>query len=284
MTAPTAPTTPRKGTTAGDAGRRVTFPRLVRSELIKLVSVRSTVWSLSVAVVVLVGFAALMAYGITEQVRAAGGVPGAEMGLDLSTGVGATAAVFGVFLGQLVFVVLGVLAIGSEYSTGMIRSTLTAAPTRVPALAAKTLVYGTVAFLVAAVSMVVAFVVAQPLLASEGLDSTFGDTHVARMLLGGALYLATMTVFSLAVGTVVRSTAAGISVVVALVLILPIFLPLIPWQWIKDAAAYLPNAAESVFSVPGYNSFSPWEGYAVLLVWTAVAATAAVVLLRRRDA
>ena len=261
-------------TTTVDAKFNVTFPRLLRSETIKFFTVPSTVWSLSVAVVLLVGFAAIMAAAAkSEDVFGATGVP-----------VGAMAPVVGVYFAQLVYVVLGVLSIGSEYSTGMIRSTLSAAPTRVPALLAKTLVLGVASFVVALVSVLIAFALVQTILSSTTLGTSLSDPHVARMLVGAALYLSFLAMFSLAVGAIVRNTAAGISIVVGLLLILPTFLPLIPWQPLKDLVKYLPSVGDSVFSPPGMTVQSTWAGFAILAAWTVVAMVVAAVLLKRRDA
>ena len=252
----------------------VTFPRLLRSETIKFFTVRSTLWSLSVAVVLVVGFAAIMAAAAkSEDIFGATGVP-----------VGAMAPVVGVYFAQLVYVVLGVIGIGSEYSTGMIRSTLSAAPTRVPALLAKTLVLGVASFLISLVSVLIAFAVVQAMLSSTTLGARLSDAHVGRMLVGAALYLSFLTMFSLAVGAIVRSTAAGISIIVGLLLILPTFLPLIPWQPLKDLVRYLPSVGDSVFSPPGMTAQSTWAGFAILVAWTVVALVVAAVLFKRRDA
>ena len=252
----------------------VTFPRLLRSETIKFFTVRSTLWSLSVAVVLMVGFAAIMAFAAkSEDVFGATGVP-----------VGAMAPVVGVYFSQLVYVVLGVIGIGSEYSTGMIRSTFSAAPRRVPALLAKTVVLGAATFLVSLASALVAFTVVQAILSSTTLSASLSDPHVGRMLVGAALYLAFLTMFSLAVGAIVRNTAAGISIIVGLLLILPTFLPIIPWQPLKDLVKYLPSVGDSVFSPPGLSVHSTWVGFAILVAWTVAATVVAAVLLKRRDA
>ena len=111
---------------------RVTFPRVLRSEWIKLRSLRSTVWSFAIVIAVSAGLALLMGLGIPA---ADGAVPA-----DTQTTLVLQASLFGVFFGQLVIAVLGVLVISGEYSTGMIRSTLTAVPRRLPALWAKAVV------------------------------------------------------------------------------------------------------------------------------------------------
>ena len=265
--------------TAATAGQppgelNVTFPRLLRSETVKFFTVRSTFWVLSIAVVLIIGSAAILAVASkTEDVFGDTGVP-----------AGAMAPVGGVFFPRLVYVVLGVIAIGSEYATGMIRSTLMAAPTRTPALMAKTVVVGVASFLVSFASVLVAFAVVQAILSSTTLGAHLGDPQVLRMLVGAALYLSFLTMLSLAIGAIVRNTAAGISVIIGLLLILPTFLPIIPWQPLEDLVTYLPSAGDSVFSPEGTGVHSTWVGFAILVAWTVVATALATVLLKRRDA
>lgn len=253
---------------------KVTFPRLFKSEAIKLTTVRSTIWSLAVAVFIIVGLAALMSLALRSQE-----IP--ELGSTL--GLGATVATFGIGFGQLVIVVLGVISIGSEYSTGMIRSTFSAAPTRIPALLAKMLVLTVVAFLTSALALFAAFFVAQSILPSVHRAS-LGDPQVLRMLVGGALFLGVMAAFSVAVGAIVRNTAAGISIIVGLVLILPGLLTAIPWEWVKTLGRYLPDSGMAVFSEAGTLSHEPWTGFGILVAWTVVTTAVAAVLLKRRDA
>ncbi|SDC91421.1 ABC-2 type transport system permease protein [Sanguibacter gelidistatuariae] len=251
----------------------VTFPRLLRSELIKFLTVRSTLWSLSVAVVLVIGFGAIMASASKSQDAFGDGVS-----------VGAMAPIVGVYFAQLVYVVLGVIGIGSEYSTGMIRSTLSAAPTRTPALLAKTVVLGIASFVVSFVSIVVAFFLVQAILSSTDHAASLGDPHVLRMLVGAALYLSFMTMFSLSIGAIVRNTAAGISIVVGLLLILPTFLPIIPWKPLKEIVKYLPGVGDAVMLPPGQSTHTAWVGFAILAAWTVVGTIVAAVLLKRRDA
>lgn len=264
----TAATTPK------DERYKVTFPRLVKSEIIKLTTVRSTVWSLAVMVFIVLGFAALMSFALRSQDIS-------DFGSDLP--LGASVATFGISFGQLVIVVLGVISIGSEYSTGMIRSTLSAAPARIPALLAKMLVIAIVSFVVSLVALFAAFFIAQAILPSTQTAS-LGDPQVLRMIVGGALFLAVMSMFAVAVGAIVRNTAAGISIIVGLVLILPGILVSIPWEWVKTIGRYLPDAGMSVFSEEGSMYHGTWTGFGILVIWTVAAAIVASILLKRRDA
>ena len=265
----------RTGATTPKTDRyKVTFPRLVKSEVIKLTTVRSTIWSLAVAVVIILGFAALMSFALRSQDIS-------DFGSDLP--LGASVATFGISFGQLVIVVLGVISIGSEYSTGMIRSTLSAAPTRVPALLAKMLVLSVVSFVVSLVALLGAFFLAQAILPASQTAS-LGDPQVLRMILGGALFLAVMSMFAVSVGAIVRNTAAGISIIVGLVLILPGILVSIPWEWVKTIGRYLPDAGASVFAEEGTMYHGVWTGFGILVLWTVVTTVLAAVLIKRRDA
>lgn len=272
----TATLTRSEATSAAPSRFNVTFPRLLRSEVIKLTTVRSTVWSLSVSVVIILGFSAIMAFASKNQDVFGPG----------EVGLGVMAAVIGVYFAQLVYVVLGVIGIGSEYSTGMIRSTLSAAPARIPALLAKLVVVGVVSFVVSLASLFAAFFLVQAVLSSTDLGASLGDPQALRILVGAALYVAVMAMFSLSVGAIVRNTAAGIAIIVGLLLILPTFLPLIPWQFLKDLTTYLPSEGMSIFLPSGDQgaAHSVGGGFAILLAWMVVSTVVAAVLLKRRDA
>ncbi|MDH6238289.1 ABC transporter permease [Cryobacterium sp. CG_9.6] len=265
-------------------GSGLSFVGLMRSEWIKLWSVRSTVWLLSVAVVVSLGMAAVTAWATTLQISSMGGPS------DLSTlpaadqaGIILQASTFGVFFGQLIVAVLGVLVISGEYSTGMIMSTLTAVPRRLGALAAKGVVLFAVTFLVGVVSTVGSFLVATPMLAGLGLSSSLLDPAISLPLLGASLYLALVAVFALGIGTVVRSAAFGISAALGTLLVLPIGLSMIPAPWATDVSPYLlSNAGTSLFSTTA--GMEPGQGVLVVLGWVVASVGVAAVLLKKHDA
>ena len=147
----TSPVTPTRGPAEEAAGHRAGFVNLMRAEWTKIRSVRSTVWTLVVFVVVCIGFTALISwltethwYGPKAPARDARAISD-PVGFILGTGIG---------LGQLAICVLGVLVITSEYSTGVIRASLLAVPRRIPVLAAKAMVF---AVLLLVVTEIVAF-------------------------------------------------------------------------------------------------------------------------------
>lgn len=256
----------------------VTFGRLVRSEWIKLWTVRSTWWVLPITIVAQAGIAWMIAYFGTQQIE--NGTAGADMGR-----FGAGELVGGIQFAQLAICVLAVLTITGEYSTGMIRSTLTAAPARVPALLAKGLVTVVVAFVTGIVGTVASWVVTYPVLsASTRVDLSLAENQ--RILLGAPLYLAAIALLAFAIGAMLRHSAGALATVLGLLLVVEGVLSMIPWSFFKTISPYLPMSAGSQVVQSGNPDavLGPWQGYGVLVAWGVVALTAAALLLRRRDA
>lgn len=261
------------------SGSGLSFAGLLRSEWIKLRTVRSTLWSYATVILISIGMAALMA--------ASFGAGGSQIPADAQVAFVSQAATFGVFFGQLVVAVLGVLAISGEYTTGMIRSSATAAPRRLPMLAAKAVVLLVCTFVVGLVSTVASYLVASPILAGTGVSASITDPDLFLPLLGGALYLALVSVFALGNGAILRSSAGGIAAALGILLLLPIALLMIPADWAADPMPYLISTAG--LGIFGLNAFGPplaevWQNVLVVLGWVAVSLGGAGVLLRRRDA
>jgi len=262
-----------------DPGIRLSFWHLVSSEWIKLRSLRSTESAYIIIIVMSIGMALLMAGNITGPASPEQAIPH-EAQARLIAGT----TVFGVYFGQLVVVVLGVLVISGEYTTGMIRSTLTAAPKRLPALWAKGLVLFVTTFVVGLISTVGAILAVMPILAGQGITASLLDPDVYQPALNGALYLALLSAFGLGVGTMLRSSAGGIAVALGVLLLLPTLWMLIPYDWARDATAYLlPNAGADFFGA-GDNGLEYWQSLLVILAWIAVSLAGAAALLKRRDA
>jgi ABC-2 type transport system permease protein len=260
-------------------GPGVSFAGLLRSEWIKLRSVRSTVWSYATVIVISLGMAAVMS--------ASSGFGGEQIPAAAQPAIVAQAATFGIFFGQLVVAALGVLAISGEYSTGMIRSSLTAAPTRLPMLAAKAVVLFVCTFAVGVLSTVGSYLVAAPIMAGLGITAGITDPDLVLPLLGGALYLAMVSVFALGIGAILRSSAGGIAAALGAILLLPIAFIMIPAQWALDVSPFLIlNAGLALFGLNGFTSatFETWQNVLIVLGWVIAALAAAAVLLRRRDA
>lgn len=261
----------------------VTFFGVLKAEWIKFFSVRSSIWVMAVSVVVMVGFALLMAVGMSFGADVAVQESGEPLPLDSTVGI--MVATFGYSIGQIVFVVLGVMRISGEYSTGQIRSTLAAVPTRLPVLAAKALVVGIASFVVGALTTAITILVTTPILEPHGIAIDLSLAQAQRAVLGVPLYLCAMALFSLAVGAMLRHTAAGIAAVVGVIMVLPI-IGQIDLAIIRDIAPYLPSTAGELIINGDLldGPLTPWQGYLVLLGWVAAAMIAAAVLLRGRDA
>ena len=256
------------------AGSGLSFGGELRSEWIKLRTVRSTVWSYATVIVISLGLALLMSSTITLE----GTAPRSE---QVSWMIQVSA--FGIVFGQLVVAVLGVLSISGEYSTGMVRSSLTAVPRRVPVLAAKAIVLFVCTYVVGLVSVVGSYLVAMPLMAGQGVSVSLTDPDLLLPLLTAALYLSLIAVFGLGVGTILRSGAGGIAATLGIILLLPTVLQVIPAPWVADVLPYvLSNAGTASFALNG--SMEPWQNILIVLAWVAVVLAGAGALLKRRDA
>ena len=283
LTSPVAGTAPRTGTT-------LTFPGVLRSEWIKLRSLRSTIWSYLILVVLALGMALLMSLSFVSGGGPAGEADAAALSSEAQAGLLVQASTFGAFFGQLVVAVLGVLVITGEYSTGMIRSTLAAVPTRLPALAAKAVVLFAVTFVMATISAVGAFFVASAVFAGSDVAANLLDADVILPILGSALYLGLVALFALGVGTMLRSSAGGIATVVGVLLVLPLVLQMIPADWVADVLPYvLSTAGVGMFSDASAASAAAeatpfWENLVIVLGWVGASIAGAAVLLKRRDA
>ena len=258
------------------------FRRILSSEWTKLRSVRSTTWSLLLLVVLTLGFTVLVT-ALTmsqwsksdpqEQAR----IVADPVGLILGAGFQ---------LSQLTICVLGVLFIASEYSTGAIRASLLAVPKRTPMLAAKCVVFAVVVFVVGEVVAFPTFFIGAAIVHKKAPVS-LSDPGVLRAVIGAGLYLAVLGLFALAIGALVRHTAGGITGVIGFVLVLAPLAQLLPGSAGKHVHAYLPSEAGRLIAQATQSSndlLSPWQGFGVFCLWTAVLLGVAAWLLNRRDA
>lgn len=270
--------------TAGiPANARVTFLRELRSEWIKFFAVRSTPWILGVTVLVMVGIAALGAWStafiLDNPDIPAEGVPGAA-------DAAAQSAASGYVMAQIVVAVLGVMIISGEYSTGQIRSSLAAVPARLPVLAAKGVVVALSAFVTGAVGVALGALVTIPFLSPYDVSLDLGREGTVQTLIGAPLYLVAVALFALGVGAILRSTAGGIAVAVLLYFVIPLIWPNLSPDFFQDTAPYLPSLAGDrlIAGADPDAVLTPWQGYGVMLGWSALALLGGGVLLKRRDA
>jgi len=256
----------------------VRFTGVLASEWTKLRSLRSTVWSLIAAVGMLVGFGLLFSWGVVSRWDRIG----ARERLTFDP---TRISLGGVFLAQLAIGVLGVLIIGGEFSTGMIRASLAAVPKRLPVLWGKAVVFGAVALVLMTVASLAAFEVAQGVLSGKGIATSLGADGVLRAVLGAALFLTWVALFGLALGTILRNSAAAISTLVGVLLVVPILMNFLPSDWRDHIDRWLPSSAgASLMAVhPTDAQLAPGIAGIVLLVYLVVSFAAAAVLLLRRD-
>jgi ABC-2 type transport system permease protein len=257
--------------------KRVTTPRVVRMEWIKFWSLRSTVYTLAITVLLVVGFGALIA-----SVAGSGDGPGPD-GLADPTAI----SLGGVTLAALAMATLGVLISAGEYATGTIRATLAAVPARLPVLGGKATVFATATFGFMFAAVIAAFQTGQAILSSRGLaTAALSDPGVLGAVTGAAVYLTGAGLIGLAVGALLRNNAAAITTVVAGLFLIPGLFQLLPQSWNDTVAPYLPsNAANAFMSVQSTgDTLSAGVGLAVFAGYIAVLLGAAAVLLKRRDA
>jgi ABC-type transport system involved in multi-copper enzyme maturation permease subunit len=257
------------------------FGRLLTGEWTKLRTVRSTVWSFVALVVSVIGFTALFTFLTVQQWPQMNASDRAQAQLNPVPQILGS----GLFLGQLAICVLGVLVATSEYSTGMIRSTLLASPHRLRTLAAKCIVF-TIPVLVAGEALSFAsYEIGKSVLASK-VHTSLSDPHVTRAVVGEGLYLGLLGLFALAIGQLIRHTAGAITTVIALVLVLVPLAGLLPGSIGKHVSAYLPtNAGQQIMQIfPKDQILTAWQGFGIFALWTAALLALASWLLVTRDA
>lgn len=254
----------------------VTLPRVIRSEWIKLRSVRSTVVTLG-----LTG-AAVIAIGVLVSMLS-NGAPIAAEGEGIYDPAGNS--LFGATLAQLVLGVLGALVFTSEYSTGLIRTTLTAVPRRLPVLWAKGIVVAAAAFATMVASLLVAFFVGQAVYGGGGPSASLSDPGVLRAVLAAALFPTAIAVMGVAFGALMRHTATAIGILVAILFVVPVLFETLGGVW-GDATEYLPGEAGQamITVVKDSGEMSPGTALLVLIGWIGALFAAGTIALKRRDA
>ena len=255
---------------------RVTQTRVLLSEWTKFRSLRSTVTTLLAAVVLMVGLGAMFA-AITAG-QATGFEPGATA---IST------SLTGTFFAQLAIGVLGVLLISGEYSTGMIRSSLTVVPRRLPMLWGKIAVFTGVVLLTMLPASLLSFFVGQALLNGQNLATSLTEPGALGAVMGAALYVTVAGMTALALGALLRNTAAAITTFVAVFFVIPPLTLLLPASVSEHFVRYLPSTIGGVLtgsSSATADPLAPWTGFAVLCGCAVILIGIAAWRLRRVDA
>jgi ABC-type transport system involved in multi-copper enzyme maturation permease subunit len=286
----------------GRAGMR----GVLASEFTKLRSVRSTYWTIGSLLIVSAGLAAAIAAGTGADLH---NNPGDKAGFD------ATQVSLGAFfyLGQLIIAVLGAMAITSEYSTGMIRTSLTAMPRRGTVYLSKLLAFTGVALVISLVTSFVAFFIGQAVLSGSGVSASLfhsttvpmaaqvsprGTTlsgsfvvtssDVLTAVIGTALFVTAGAVIAFGLGAIIRHTAGAIASAIGLLFVLPVIIQLLPHTWRWDLMRFFPDAAGRVLSAtvgpPIDHLWSAWPQFAVTAIWALVLVGVGAYLFRKRDA
>ncbi|MGW8884098.1 ABC transporter permease subunit [Streptomyces sp. NPDC055749] len=253
--------------------RRASLGDAIASEWTKIRSVRSTMWTLGVMIVLLLGIGLLSAIAVTASDAELGNTPVLSLGF------------FGVLLGSICVITLGVLTIASEYGTGMIRTTLTACPSRARVLTAKAIVFFLLSFVITTVTTAIVGVLQTAMV--DGTEPS-GDDWL-RSTVGVGLYIATLGLLSLALGALIRHSAGAITIMIAVVL-LPLVLAMFMFsETLADLQQALfeysiPNQLGAFYDASVTTSGpSGWEPLWIILGVTAVAMAGAYLSLDRRD-
>ncbi|HEY5336242.1 MAG TPA: hypothetical protein VIJ71_09500 [Mycobacteriales bacterium] len=284
-----------------DARLGVTQLRIVNSEWIKFRSLRSTWWSIGIALLISVGLGILFSDLRGNDIATHGGFEPDPTALSLR----------GFYLAQLAVGVLGVLSITGEYSTGMIRATLSAVPTRVPVWVGKIAIFAGVIFVITLVAAFVAFLGGQAVLNSyhvhgmlvtgprggvgfvSGPAGTFHSLGVSlshpgsvRAVFGAALYMVGVGLLGVGCGFIVRNAGGAIAALFGLLLVLPLLAQALPSSEQQHVTKFLPLLAGTAGMITqhGSDQLAPWTGLGVFALYVVAALGIGLLVLRRRDA
>lgn len=265
---------------------RLSFPRLVRSEWIKLRSIRSTVWCYGVLVVLTIAMAVLLGALVNRG--------GTALPTDAANAQIVNINTAGVSITALVVGVLGVLIITGEYGTGQIRSTFTADPGRIGVLLAKATVLAVTTFVVSAVANWIGVAISTALQAGKGLEPDLADPSVWMPIVGASIDVTLLALLAFGIGLLVRSSAGGIAITLGILLVLPVVISLVAGlanlDWLNDVTKFLPDAAganlyqfDSGAPAPKGLTLNGWSGGGVLLAEVLVVNAFAMIVAKRRD-
>ena len=296
-----SPPAPATALPVSAAPHRLRLGGLLMAEWTKIRSVRSTMWTLLIFVVVSLGLTGLFTWLTLNALNngrngaRSSGIITDPVSFILGTGLG---------LGQLAICVLGALVITSEYSSGTIRASLLAVPRRYPVLLAKALVFAALVFVVGEIVAFASFYIGVALInghvitlhgtigghavtARHTITVSLSQPGVLRAVFGAGLYLTVLGLFALAIGGLIRHTAGAITAVIGMVLIIFPLAGLLPDSWGAHVHAYLPTIAGQLITADKHQSgqlLSPWQGFGVFCAWTALLLAASIFLLQERDA
>ncbi|MFE9608788.1 ABC transporter permease [Streptomyces sp. NPDC006012] len=252
--------------------------QVIRSEWTKIRSVASTVWTLSLAVVVTIALGMLISALSRSQFD---DMPARERVSFDPTYV----SFAGMTLGQLALIVFGVLVVSNEYSTGMIRTSLAAVPRRGTFLFSKIAVAAALALVVGMATSFAAFFLGQAMLGSH--RTQLADPGVLRAVVGGGLYMTLIAVFSMGVASMLRSPLLSLGILMPFFFLISNILGNVDAT--KKIGRFLPDQAGSrimqvVPRVDDSPPYGPWGGLGIMVLWVLAALIGGYALLKKRDA
>ncbi|MET8685833.1 ABC transporter permease [Streptomyces sp. NPDC004732] len=252
--------------------------QVLKSEWTKIRSVSSTLWTLGLAVVVTIGL------GMLISILSKNDYDGLDA-KDKLTFDPTYISFAGMSLGQLAMIVFGVLVVSNEYSTGMIRTSLAAVPQRATFLFGKIAVATLLAFVVGLVTSFITFFVGQAMLGQY--KAQLGDPGVLRAVIGGAVYMTLIAVFSMGVATMLRSPMLSLGILMPFFFLISSILGNVSAT--KKIGRFLPDQAGSkIMQVKSPfdddTPYGPWGGLAIMVAWVVLVLIGGYVLLKKRDA
>jgi ABC-2 type transport system permease protein len=272
-----------RGRAVPDLTRRPGLALTLRSELTKIRSVRSTYWTLLAQAAASIAWAAIDCGGIAAHwgAPASAGHPGFDAAQASLTGQ--------VALGELIIVVLGALVITSEYSTGMIRTSLAVMPRRGVLYSAKAIAFAVVSLAVSVVTSFVAFFTGQVFLASKHINTTLTQPGVLRAVLLSAAVVTVFGLLAYGAGALIRHSAGAITAILGVIFLIPPLAQALPNSWFWDIMRWLPGGQAltpifSSLSLRNPHLFSAWGEFAVFCCYALVLLAAGAWSFIRRDA
>lgn len=261
------------------------FHRVLNSEIIKFRTLMSTLILLASTIAVIVGIAALAAWGIGEALQSAESNPDRAAAMAAQGDIAASAPSAGIAFAQLILGSLGVLVMSSEFTTGMARSTFAAVPKRTPAFVAKLLVVVVSAFVVSALSLYLAGLVAVPILDQYGQSLDIASGQYVKVLLINSAYVAAVAAIGMALGSLLRNSAGGIMSLVGIFFVLPIALQIIQGDFVKELRKFIPENTLPVLTAETHveGTLEVWQAALVLGAWVVIPLVLAMVVLKKRD-
>ncbi|MEV5984871.1 ABC transporter permease [Streptomyces sp. NPDC052051] len=255
---------------------RTTFLHAVSSEWTKIRSLRSTMWTLGVFVLLVVGIGLATGALVANSSSSLNGDSPLPLGF------------FGLLLGSMCIITLGVLTTASEYGTGMIRTTMTSCPSRGRVLAAKATVFFLLAFVITLVTTAFVAFVQVAMVNGNGAGDPTGGQWV-KATVGVSLYVALLGLLSLVIGSIVRHSAGAIATMIGAVLaplVIALFMMADSLEGVRKALfEYSIPSQLSVFYSNSLTDSGPsgWDPLWIILGVTAVAFAGAWLLLEQRD-